>query len=77
MAYSNLRTGESAEPQPPHIAAVQYVEREERRETFRQETIKAWEEYQEIGLQATAVDVDAWLASWGTVNELPVPACHK
>ena len=58
-------------------AIMQYVEREEKREAFRQETIKAWEEYQETGLHASAEDVDAWLASWGTANALPAPVCHK
>lgn len=58
-------------------AISQYVDREEKREAFRQVTIKAWEEYQETGLHATAVEVDTWLASWGTENELPAPVCHK
>lgn len=58
-------------------AICQYVEREEKREAFRQDTIKAWVEYQETGLHATAEEVDAWLASWGTENELPAPICHK
>lgn len=58
-------------------AICQYVDREEKREAFRQDMIKAWEEYQETGLHATAAEVDTWLASWGTENELPAPVCHK
>lgn len=58
-------------------AISQYVEREEKRELFRQDAIKAWEEYQATGLHATLEEVDAWLASWGTENELPAPVCHK
>jgi predicted transcriptional regulator len=58
-------------------AISQYVEREEKRETFRQDAIKAWEEYEATGLHATAAEVDTWLASWGTENELPAPVCHK
>lgn len=58
-------------------AIKQYVEREEKREAFRQDTIKAWDEYQETGLHTTAAEVDTWLASWGTENELPAPQCHK
>ncbi|NMM36020.1 MAG: ribbon-helix-helix protein, CopG family [Glaciimonas sp.] len=58
-------------------AISQYVEREEKREVFRQDTIKAWEEYQETGLHATVAEVDTWLASWGTESELPAPVCHK
>ncbi len=58
-------------------AITQYVEREERREALRQDTLKAWDEYRITGLHATAEDVEAWLASWGTDNELPAPPCHK
>ncbi|TQE91692.1 MAG: ribbon-helix-helix protein, CopG family [Spiribacter salinus] len=58
-------------------AISQYVEREEKREALRLETLKAWEEFQETGLHATAEEVDRWLASWETENELPAPKCHK
>ena len=58
-------------------AISQYIDREEKRETFRQDTLKAWEDYQETGLHATATEVDAWLSTWGTEAELPAPACHK
>jgi predicted transcriptional regulator len=58
-------------------AINQYVEREEKRETFRQDTLKAWEEYRETGLHATAEEVEAWLAGWGSENERPAPECHK
>ena len=58
-------------------AIIQYVEREEKREAFRQATITAWNEYQETGLHATATEVDTWLNSWGSDNELPAPLCHK
>lgn len=58
-------------------AIQQYVEREEKREAFRQTTLQAWDEFQMTGLHATAEEVDVWLASWGTDNELPAPVCHK
>ena len=58
-------------------AIQQYVEREEKRETFRQDTLKAWEEFQATGLYTTAEEVDAWLTSWGTDGELQTPKCHK
>ncbi len=58
-------------------AIRQYVEREEKREAFRKDTLEAWETFQMTGLHAAAEAVDAWLASWGTDNELPVPLCHK
>jgi predicted transcriptional regulator len=58
-------------------AITQYVEREEKREAFRQEALSAWTEFQETGLHATAEEVDQWLTSWGTEDEQPAPACHK
>lgn len=58
-------------------AIAQYVEREEKRESFRQDTLKAWDEFQETGLHATADEVEKWLTSWGSDNELPAPECHK
>lgn len=58
-------------------AIAQYVDREEKREALRQDTLKAWEEFQTTGLHATADEVEKWLTSWGTDNELPAPQCHK
>ena len=58
-------------------AIQQYVEREEKREAFRQDTLKAWDEFQASGLYATAEEVDTWLTSWGTEDELTVPVCHR
>lgn len=58
-------------------AIAQYVEREEKRETLNQDTLKAWEEFKATGVHATAEEVDKWLASWGTENELPAPVCRK
>lgn len=58
-------------------AIQQYVEREEKREAFRQATLQAWDDFQMTGLHATAEEVETWLASWGSDNELPAPACRK
>ncbi|QUS37399.1 CopG family ribbon-helix-helix protein [Falsirhodobacter algicola] len=58
-------------------AISQYVEREERREVLRKDTLAAWEEFQATGLHATAEEVDQWLARWGTDDEQPAPECHK
>lgn len=58
-------------------AIEQYVEREEKREAFMRDTLEAWEEYQSTGLHASADEVEKWLASWGTDNELPPPKWHK
>lgn len=58
-------------------AIAQYVEREEKREALRKDTLDAWEEFQATGQHATAEEVDQWLASWGTEDEHPAPACHS
>jgi len=58
-------------------AIQQYVEREEKREIFRQDAIKAWDDFQSTGLHATSAEVNAWLTSWGADDELPAPTCHR
>jgi predicted transcriptional regulator len=57
-------------------AITQYVEREERREAFRQDTLKAWEEYRTTGLHVTADEADAWLAQLEQGNDTEPPECH-
>ena len=58
-------------------AIEQYVEREEKREALRQQTLDAWDEFQATGLHVTGDEVEKWLSSWGTDDELPAPECHK
>lgn len=58
-------------------AIMQYVEREEKREAFRQQAMQAWEDYQETGLHVTADEAIAWLDTWGEDDEKAAPACHK
>jgi predicted transcriptional regulator len=58
-------------------AIAQYVEREEKREALRQQTLDAWDEFQATGRHVTGDEVEKWLSSWGTDDELPAPECHK
>ena len=58
-------------------AITQYVEREERKEAFRRDTLDAWQEFQETGLHVSLEEADKWLASWGTETEGGAPACPK
>jgi predicted transcriptional regulator len=58
-------------------AITQYVEREEKREAFRQDAIKSWETYQETGLHVAGDEVIAWLETWGEDDEKAAPVCHK
>ncbi len=58
-------------------AIQQYVEREEARESFRQEAVASWTTYQETGRHLTGQEVRTWLSTWGTENEKGLPECHK
>jgi predicted transcriptional regulator len=58
-------------------AITQYVEREEARESFRQEAMASWAEYQETGLHLTADEVNAWLRTWGNEADMEPPECHE
>lgn len=57
-------------------AIKQYVNREEARESFRQEALASWAAYQETGQHLTGQEVSAWLATWGSEDEKPVPKRH-
>lgn len=57
-------------------AIHQYVEREEKREAFRQDTIKAWNEYQATGLHITKEEADAWLDKLESGQDVEPPECH-
>ncbi|WP_442578094.1 CopG family ribbon-helix-helix protein [Mesorhizobium sp. ASY16-5R] len=58
-------------------AIRQYVEREETRESFKQEALASWAEYKETGRHLTGEEVSRWLRTWGTEHETPVPECHE
>lgn len=59
-------------------AIEDYVEKEEKREAFKKDALKAWNEYQENGLHTTAEETHEWLARLvsGDKNKKP-PKCHK
>lgn len=57
-------------------AISEYVEREEKREAFRQEGIRAWEEYQATGLYVTHDEADIWLAKLEQGQDVEPPTCH-
>ncbi len=58
-------------------AIAQYVEREEARESFKQEALASWTAYQETGRHLTGQEVRAWLNTWGTEAETKLPKCHE
>lgn len=57
-------------------AIQQYVDREEKREAFRQDARRAWEEYQATGRHVTFEEADAWLARLEAGEDAEVPDCH-
>jgi predicted transcriptional regulator len=58
-------------------AIEQYVEREERREQFRQDALAAWAEYEATGLHVTAEEADEWLARLEAGEDAEPPECHE
>ena len=58
-------------------AITQYVDREEKRESFRQDTLKAWEEYRTTGNHVSAADADAWMAKLELGHDIEPPECHE
>jgi predicted transcriptional regulator len=57
-------------------AIEQYVEREEKREQFRLDTLAAWEDYHATGLHLTEKEVDDWLAKLESGEDAEPPECH-
>lgn len=57
-------------------AISQYVEREEKHESFRLDGIRAWNEYQAAGLHVTLEEADAWLGKLENGQEMEPPKCH-
>jgi len=57
-------------------AIRQYVEREEARESFKQEALDSWRAYRETGQHLTLDETAAWLNSWGSEEENEAPETH-
>ena len=53
-----------------------YVEREEKREAFKQDALRAWEAYQENGRHLTLEEADDWLAKLEAGEDAELPKCH-
>jgi len=54
-----------------------YVEREEARESFKQEALASWTAYQETGQHLSSQQTREWLNTWGTEKETEIPECHE
>jgi predicted transcriptional regulator len=57
-------------------AIRQYVEREEKREAFKQDALQAWREYEETGRHVPHEEADIWLAKLEAGEDAEPPACH-
>ena len=57
-------------------AITQYVDREEKREAFRQDTLKSWEAFRANGLHVTADEADAWMVQLEQGDDVKPPECH-
>jgi predicted transcriptional regulator len=54
-------------------AIRQYVEREEKREAFKEDALCAWEAYQQTGLHLTLEEADDWLAKLEASEDADAP----
>lgn len=57
-------------------AINQYVDREEKREAYRQDGINAWQAFQTHGLHVTSEEADAWLGKLEAGQDVEPPECH-
>ena len=58
-------------------AITQYIDREEKRESFRQDAIAAWEAYQTTGRHVTFEDADSWLGKLEAGLDVEPPECRN
>lgn len=58
-------------------AITQYVDREESREAFRQDTLRAWQAFRATGQHVKSDQADAWLAQLEQGNDVDPPACRS
>jgi predicted transcriptional regulator len=57
-------------------AIREYVEREEARETFKEEALASWTAFQETGRHLSGEELRDWLETWGSDAEKGPPDCH-
>jgi predicted transcriptional regulator len=58
-------------------AVAQFLEREEKREAFRQAGLQAWQDYQATGKHLPHDAADAWLAKLEAGEEAAAPECQN
>ncbi len=55
---------------------TQHFGLEAKRETFRRDTLQAWERYRSTGQHVTSDEADAWLQQLEQGNDVEPPKCH-
>jgi len=72
-----LRRLAEARKRTPHWLAkeaiLQFLEREEAVENFRQESLTAWGKFEKTGESVSNEQVMDWLNSWDTEDEIEAP----
>ncbi|MGD1878415.1 MAG: CopG family ribbon-helix-helix protein [Kiloniellaceae bacterium] len=58
-------------------AIREYVDREEARESFKEEALASWTAFQETGRHLSGDELRDWLKSWGSDAETEAPDCHE
>jgi len=70
-----------ARERTPHwllrTAVSEFLDREEKREAFRQDALAAWAEYEMTGQYVTHEEADAWLEQLEAGNDCGPPECHN
>lgn len=78
--HARVRELAKAQRRTPHYlmreAIAQYVDREEKRESLRQEALAAWSAYQATGQHLTHGEAEDWLAQLEAGQDAEPPACH-
>ena len=79
--HERLKVLAESKHRKPHFlmkeAIRQYLDREEARESFKQEALASWREYKETGHHLTGDEVVAWLDTWGSKQEKAISFCHE
>jgi len=57
-------------------AISEYVDREERKEQFKQEAISTWRNYQLTGLHVTEEEMNDWMDKIKNGEDAELPVCH-
>jgi len=57
-------------------AIDEYIDREERKEQFKQEALTTWQHYQETGLHLTQEEMNGWMDKIKNGEDAELPKCH-